>query len=71
MTSVRKILTLQESTISRPRIYDALRWLVANNPLYRGVTINNDGDVILQISIIIIFCSIIVSDKTELMQQSF
>ena len=41
----------REYTISRSRIYDALRWLVANNPLHRDVTINNnvqliDGDVI-------------------------
>ena len=42
----------REYTVSQSLIYDALQWLVANNLLYRDVTISNnvqlnDGDVFI------------------------
>ncbi|GFQ76382.1 ATP-dependent DNA helicase [Trichonephila clavata] len=32
--------------ISRPRVYEALRWLINNNPLYQDVIINNDAQIL-------------------------
>ncbi|KAG5685138.1 hypothetical protein PVAND_014332 [Polypedilum vanderplanki] len=33
----------REYRISRERVYAALRWLIANNPLYHDVTVNNSA----------------------------
>ncbi|KAG5666268.1 hypothetical protein PVAND_017603, partial [Polypedilum vanderplanki] len=33
----------REYRISRERVYAALRWLIANNPLYHDVTVNDSA----------------------------
>ncbi|GFR21146.1 ATP-dependent DNA helicase [Trichonephila clavata] len=36
----------REYNISRPRVYEALRWLINNNPLYQDVIIDNDAQIL-------------------------
>lgn len=36
----------REYNISRPRVYEALRWLINNNPLYHDVILNNDAHIL-------------------------
>lgn len=48
---LENINVTRQFSVSRQKVYDALHWLVANNPLYTDVTINqnvvlNDEDII-------------------------
>ncbi|GFQ72034.1 ATP-dependent DNA helicase [Trichonephila clavata] len=36
----------REYNISRPRVYEALRWLINNNPLYQDIIIDNDAQIL-------------------------
>ncbi|GFR03235.1 ATP-dependent DNA helicase [Trichonephila clavata] len=36
----------REYNISRPRVYEALRWLINNNPLYQDVITDNDAQIL-------------------------